>query len=140
MVPYEGGIDGASSLAPYGALTNLVVPQTTKRDDRISQWSIDQADQLKDVQSTEWAKIPLEVSGTIVLKNDLPKDAMGLLLIDGKVSGMIAEIGGQKAGASVSYRSMLTASALDAGDHVAELAIVTGGALKPVITLVGLPA
>jgi hypothetical protein len=95
---------------------------------------------LKDVQSTEWAKIPLEVSGTIVLKNDLPKDAMGLLLIDGKVSGMIAEIGGQKAGASVSYRSMLTASALDAGDHVAELAIVSGGALKPVITLVGLPS
>ena len=140
MVPYEGGIDGASSLAPYGALTNLVVPQTTERDDRISQWSIDQADQLKDVQTTEWAKIPLEVSGKIVLKNDLPKDAMGLLLIDGKVSGMIAEIGGQKAGASVAYRSMLTASALDAGDHVAELAIVTGGALKPVITLVGLPS
>jgi hypothetical protein len=140
MVPYEGGIDGASSLAPYGALTNLVVPQTTERDDRISQWSIDQADQLKDVQTTEWAKIPLEVSGTIVLKNDLPKDAMGLLLIDGKVSGMIAEIGGQKAGASVAYRSMLTASALDAGDHVAELAIVSGGALKPVITLVGLPS
>jgi len=140
LVPYEGGTDGASSLAPYGALTNLVVPPSINREDRIAQWAIDQADQLKAVQSTEWAKIPLEVSGTIVLKNDLPKDAVGLLLIDGKVSGMIAEIGGQKAGTAVAYRSMLTASSLDAGDHVAELAIVTGGARKPVVTLVGLPS
>lgn len=140
LVPYEGGKDGASSLAPYGALTNLVVPPSINQEDRIAQWSIDQADQLKAVQSTEWAKIPLEVSGTIVLRNDLPKDAMGLLLIDGKVSGMIAEIGGQKAGTAVAYRSMLTASSLDAGDHVAELAIVTGGARKPVVTLVGLPS
>jgi len=140
LVPYEGGIEGASSIAPYGALTRLVVPKTTNREDRVTKWSIDQADQLKDVRTIEWAKIPLEVSGTIVLKNDLPNDAMGLLLIDGKVSGMIAEIGGQKAGTAVSYRSMLTASSLDAGDHVAELAIVTGGARKPVVTLVGLPS
>jgi hypothetical protein len=140
LVPYEGGQDGASSLAPYGALTNLVVPPSINQENRIAQWSIDQADQLKGVLSTEWAKIPLEVSGTIVLKEDLPKDAMGLLLIDGKVSGMIAEIGGQKAGTAVVYRSMLTASSLDAGDHVAELAIVTGGARKPVVTLVGLPS
>ena len=140
LVPYEGGIEGASSLAPYGALTNLVVPQTASRDDRVLQWSIDQAEQLIDVQSTEFSKIPLEVSGTIVLKNDLPNDAMGLLLINGKVSGMIAEIGGKKAGAAVVFRSMLTASSLDSGDHIAELAIVTGGARDPVITFVGLPS
>ncbi len=140
LVPYEGGIEGASSIAPYGALTNFVVPKTTNREDRITKWSIDQANQLKDVQTTEWAKIPLEVSGTIVLKKDLPNDAMGLLLIDGKVSGMIAEIGGKKAGAAVIYRSMLTASSLAAGNRVAELAIVTGGAGNPVITLVGLPS
>jgi hypothetical protein len=140
LVPYEGGIEGASSIAPYGALTNLMVPQTVSREDRVLQWSIDQAEQLVNVQSTEFAKIPLEVSGTIVLKNDLPNDAMGLLLIDGKVSGMIAEIGGKKAGAAVAFRSMLTASSLDAGDHVAELAIVTGGPRDPVITFVGLPS
>ena len=140
LVPYEGGIEGASSLAPYGALANVVVPRTASPEVRVLQWSIDQAEQLKNVQSTEFAKIPLEVSGTVVLKNDLPSDAMGLLLIDGKVSGMIAEIGGKKAGAAVAYRSMLTASSLDAGDHVAELAIVTGGPRDPIITIVGLPS
>jgi hypothetical protein len=67
----------------------------------------------------------------------MPADAMGLVLVNGKVSGMFSEIAGQPAGATVAFRSMLTASALTAGNHVVELAIARGGADSAVITFVG---
>jgi hypothetical protein len=140
FVPYGGGVNGASSLTPYGALMGMNVSMSTAKESRVSRWSIDQIDQFQNVETGFLAQIPLGVSGSIAVREDLPDDAIGLMLIDGKVAGMIAGIGGQLAGKVVRFKSMLTASALDAGDHVAELAIVSGGALKPVITLVGLPS
>jgi hypothetical protein len=116
------------------------VSMSTAKESRVSRWSIDQIDQFQNVETGFLAQIPLGVSGSIAVREDLPDDAIGLMLIDGKVAWMIAGIGGQLAGKVVRFKSMLTASALDAGDHVAELAIVSGGALKPVITLVGLPS
>ena len=137
LVPYEGGIDGASSVAPYGALMNRPVLASTSPETNIVSWTLNQAEQFANVSSDEWAKIPLEVSGTVVLMGQMPQDAMGLLLVNGKVSGMFAEIAGQPAGATVAFRSMLTASALTAGSHVVELAIVRGGADSAAITYVG---
>jgi Sulfatase len=137
MVPYDGGIDGASSLAPYGALMNRTVSTSTQRDANVMSWTLNQAQQFANISSDEWANIPLEVSGTVVLKEPMPADAMGLVLVNGKVSGMFSEIAGQPAGATVAFRSMLTASALTAGNHVVELAIARGGADSAVITFVG---
>jgi hypothetical protein len=139
LVPYEGGIDGASSVAPYGALINRSVPASTQREAGVSSWTLNQAQQMTNVASGEWANIPLEVSGTVVLTRGMPSDAMGLLLVNGKVSGMFAEIAGQAPGATVAFRSMLTASSLVPGNNTVELAIVEGGADAAVITFVGRP-
>jgi len=140
MVPFDRGQNGAVSVYPYGALMDLKVPISILRDTHVSSWTLDQTERLKNVETGPLVNIPLEVSGVISVKDQLPLDAVGLMVVDGKVAGMIAGLGGLKAGSSFTYRSMLTAESLTKGSHEVALAIVVGGARKPHVTYAGLPS
>ena len=70
----------------------------------------------------------------------MSSDAVGLVLVDGRVAGMIGEVSSAKAGSKVSFLSIIASSSLTPGPHQVALAIATGNPSSPTITYVGSPS
>ena len=130
----------ASAITPFGSLMNSFVAESSSVQEPIVTWTLDDATQFKDVKSARFAEIPLLIRGTIQVNATLPKDAVGLVLIDGRVSGMIGELSRSKAGARVPFVSVLEPSNLTKGAHEIALAIASGSPLSPTITFIGSPS
>ena len=76
----------------------------------------------------------MQVDGRIRVSKALPKDAVGLFLVDGKVAGFIGELSGARAGSNIYFRTTLSQSSMTPGAHSIALAIAVGDPADPVIT------
>ncbi|MSO58930.1 MAG: hypothetical protein EXQ63_01215 [Ilumatobacteraceae bacterium] len=136
-VPFDGSV---SSVAPFGSLMNAVVTNFVPVEKRVAAWTLEGDEKFASIRTTRFADIPLMINGTIRLTSAMPNDAVGLVLVDGRVSGMIGEVSAAKAGSKISFVSVLESSNLTAGSHQIALAIATGNPLAPTLTYVGVPS
>lgn len=126
------GVDGIAAVTPYARLLGTAVTPTTK-DQHITAWSPTQQSIFKKVPSKQFSMTPMQVDGRIRIAKALPKDAVGLFLVDGKVAGFIGELSGARAG-NIYFRTILSQSSMTPGAHSISLAIAVGDPSDPTIT------
>jgi len=139
-VSFDTGVDGISGIAPYGSLMKAPVEATIARETRISKWSLEQSEKFDNITGDRFADIPIALKGSITFTSTMSSDAVGLVLVDGRVAGMIGEVSSAKAGSKVSFLSIIASSSLTPGPHKVALAIATGNPSSPTITYVGSPS
>ena len=126
------GVDGIAAVTPYAQMLGNVVSPTTK-DQHITAWSPTQQSIFKKVPSKQFSMTPMQVDGRIRVAKALPKNAVGLFLVDGKVAGFIGELSGARAG-NIYFRTILSQSSMSPGAHSISLAIASGDPSDPTIT------
>ena len=139
-VSFNSGVDGISGIVPYESLMKAPVETTIARETRISKWSLEQAEKFDNISGDRFADIPIALKGSITFTSKMSSDAVGLVLVDGRVAGMIGEVSSAKAGSKVSFLSIIASSSLTPGPHQVALAIATGNPSSPTITYVGSPS
>ena len=139
-VSFDSGVDGISGMVPYGSLMKSEVAATFARETRISKWSLEQSEKFDNISGDRFADIPIALKGSITFTSTMSSDAVGLVLVDGRVAGMIGEVSSAKAGSKVSFLSIIASSSLTPGPHKVALAIATGNPSSPTITYVGSPS
>lgn len=139
-VSFNSGVDGISGIAPYGSLMKSPVAATIARETRISKWSLNQPEKFDNISGDRFADIPIALKGSITFTSTMSSDSVGLVLIDGRVAGMIGEVSSAKAGSKISFLSIIASSSLTPGPHQVALAIATGNPSSPTITYVGSPS
>lgn len=139
-VSFNSGVDGISGIVPYGSLMKFPVAATIARETRISKWSLEQEEKFGNISGDRFADIPIALKGSITFTSKMSSDALGLVLVDGRVAGMIGEVSSAKAGSKVSFLSIIASSSLTPGPHQVALAIATGNPSSPTITYVGAPS
>ena len=127
------GVDGIAAVTPYARLLGREVVPTGK-DEHVSSWSPTQQSIFKNIPSKRFSMTPMQVDGRIRVSKALPKDAVGLFLVDGKVAGFIGELSGARAGSNIYFRTTLSQSSMTPGAHSIALAIAVGDPADPVIT------
>jgi len=139
-VSFNSGVDGISGIAPYGSLMKSPVAATIARETRISKWSLEKSEKFDNITGDRFADIPIALKGSITFTSTMSSDAVGLVLVDGRVAGMIGEVSSAKAGSKISFLSIIASSSLTPGPHQVALAIATGNPSSPTITYVGSPS
>ncbi len=139
-VSFNSGVDGISGIAPYGSLMKSPVAATIARETRISKWSLEKSEKFDNISGDRFADIPIALKGSITFTSTMSSDAVGLVLVDGRVAGMIGEVSSAKAGSEISFLSIIASSSLTPGPHQVALAIATGNPSSPTITYVGSPS
>lgn len=139
-VSFNSGVDSISGIVPYESLMKAPVEATIARETRISKWSLEQSEKFDNITGDRFADIPIALKGSITFTSTMSSDAVGLVLVDGRVAGMIGEVSSAKAGSKVSFLSIIASSSLTPGPHQVALAIATGNPSSPTITYVGSPS
>lgn len=129
----EFGVDGIAAVTPYAPLLGKVVSPSAD-DDYIASWSPTQQSVFKNIPSKRFSMTPMQVDGRVRVAKTLPKDAVGLFLVDGKVAGFIGELSGARAGSNVYFRTILSQSSMTPGAHTIALVIATGDPGNPMLT------
>ena len=123
-LPRDGSIEeiaGELSAADIqGQSVNTVGPSG-----EVSSWSSRLAPQFSNIKKGVAQLAPVYLFGTIAVDSPLPTDALGLVLIDGKVAGIVNELQGAAPGA-VEFQTLLDYTLLTPGDHTVSLVIRTG--------------
>ncbi|MEY3806167.1 MAG: hypothetical protein RIR69_979 [Actinomycetota bacterium] len=129
-VPVSGGVDGIFSYGRFAELISTPVTSTS-RSSSISSWSVDQKDQFNNISAARFAQVPVMISGEITVSQSIPKDAVGVITVDGVVAGFVGEVSGVAGGETVSYTAAIATSQLKSGSQAVALTIVSGTPQSP---------
>ena len=127
------GVDGIAAVTPYASLLGKTV-NPSRADKYVASWSPTQQSLFKNIPSKQFSMTPMQVDGKVRIAKTLPKDAVGLFLVDGKVAGFLGELSGARAGSNLYFRTVLAHSAMTPGAHTIGLAIAVGDPANPTIT------
>jgi len=127
------GVDGIAAVTPYAPLLGKAVTPSSG-EQYIASWSPTQQSVFKNIPSKRFSMIPMEVDGRIRVAKSLPKNAVGLFLVDGKVAGFIGELSGARAGSNLYFRTTLSQSSMTPGAHTIALAVAVGNPANPTLT------
>lgn len=137
-VPVSGGVDGIFGYGRFAELISSPVT-TTSTSSSISSWSVEQKDQFTNISSARFAQVPVMISGDITVSRSIPKDAVGVVTVDGVIAGFVGELSGVAAGQTVTYTAALATSQLKSGSQVVALSIVSGTPQSPVFEVAVAP-
>lgn len=127
-VSVSGGVDGIFGFGDYTSFIGKQISSSSIRgESSVLSWSVNQLKDFANIRSERFARVPAEITGTIQLSRPVPKDAVGVITVNGVVAGFIDEISGASADSTVPYRAMLANSQLKQGRHTVSLSIVSGG-------------
>ena len=103
---------------------------------QVSSWSSGLAPQFQNIKKGVAQLAPVYLFGTITVEVELPDNVDGLILVDGKVAGVVNELAGAKAGV-LEFQSLLDYTALTPGNHSVTLVIRTRDGANVKYELVG---
>jgi len=127
------GVDGIAAVTPYAPLLGKAVSPSSG-EQYIASWSPTQQSVFKNIPSKRFSMTPMQVDGRIRVAKSLPKNAVGLFLVDGKVAGFIGELSGARAGSNLYFRTILSQSSMTPGAHTIALAVAVGDPANPTLT------
>lgn len=134
----DGTVDDIAGPTGYAAWFGISLPATPPSSTSVTGWTLRDKALFAGIKNDRFAKVPLQFDGTFTATTTVGRDAVGLVVMDGRVVAVVPEIAGETAGTHP-YRSMVLPSALTAGDHSPELWVATGTPEAPVMTRVGFP-
>lgn len=138
-VDADGTVDDIAKPTGDEQWFDVTLPVSPSVEKQVTKWTLRDAPLFNGITGDTFAKIPLQFDGTFTATGSVTKDAVGLVVLDGRVVAVVPEIAGEGVGAHP-YRSMILPSALTAGDHAPELWIGRGSPSAPVLTRVGAPS
>ena len=100
----------------------------------VSGWTLNQAASFRSIDGGAGTRVPVTVTGTVVLKSVAMEGTEGVITVDGIAAGVIGEIGGQEG--TVKFTAVLDYSLLTKGAHEVRLYIRDENGA---ITAVGVP-
>ena len=127
IVSREGGASGifaTPNVASFVANAPKIIGGTSAL---VASWTVDQLDLFNDIQVGLGVSVPALVTGSITLSGGVPKDAVGIITIDGRGAGVIPELNSASAG-KMKFEAFVNTSLLTAGAHKIGLLISVGGA------------
>lgn len=127
------GVDGIAAVTPYAPLLGKAVTPSSG-EQYIASWSPTQQSVFKNIPSKRFSMTPMQVDGRIRVAKSLPKNAVGLFLVDGKVAGFIGELSGARTGSNLYFRTILSQSSMTPGAHTIALAVAVGDPANPTLT------
>jgi hypothetical protein len=134
-LPREGPVQrivGELSTQEILGKTLKTVPSTGA----VASWSSAFSSQFDDTKPGATELAPTFLFGTIDVRANLPSTTDGLVLIDGKVAGVISELSGAVPG-EIEYQVLLDYTSLTPGSHVASLVLRHRKGLTTEYELVG---
>ncbi len=120
-VTREGTVNKVAGLADYVGLLGTKI-ETTQKSLAVTAWHSEIIKQFKDIRPGLGQITPAVIYGDIDIASDLPTGTNGLILIDGKVAGVIDELSGAKAG-KLEFIAVLDYTLLTPGQHQVSLVI-----------------
>lgn len=103
---------------------------------QVSSWASRLAPQFQNIKKGVAQLAPVYLFGTITVDTALSDNADGLVLIDGKVAGVINELAGAKPGV-VEFQTLLDYTLLTPGNHSVSLVIRTRDGITEKYEMVG---
>ena len=134
-LPREGPVQriaGELSAQEILGTTLKTVPSTGL----VSSWTSTVSSQFDDIKPGVSELAPTFIFGTIDVRDKIPSTTDGLVLIDGKVAGVINELSGAVPG-KIEYQVLLDYTLLTPGNHVASLVLRHRKGLTTEYELVG---
>ena len=138
-VPIDGGVETIFGFGPFSSLIGTQITSPTVSSS-IASWTLEQRDQFANVSNERFAPVPVQISGTVTLRSNVPTNSVGLLTINGVVAGVLDELQGATAGTPIPYRAMLSTSQLKPGALTVGLTVVSGSPSKPVFETIVTPS
>lgn len=120
LVTREGG---TAQIAAVGASASLIgKPLEGSNDDSgVEWWATYALSQLGNISTQRGAKVPVQVKGTLRLRQQMPPGAEGIITIDGVAAGVVAEIGGAEG--EISFDAIVDYTLFTGGSHEIGLVI-----------------
>ena len=137
-VDAEGDVDSIAKPVGYEKWFDVDVPASAVHDSQVRRWTNRDISSFRLVGEGMFASTPLQFDGNIVATTNIDKDAVGLVVMDGRVVAVVPELAGMQPGTNM-FRSMVLPSALTPGRHEPVLYVARGTPTSPVLTLVGPP-
>ena len=120
LVSREGG---TNRIAAVGASANLIGKpiEGNSKDSGVEWWATYALSQLSNISTQRGSKVPVQVKGTLRLRQQMPPGAEGIITIDGVAAGVVTEIGG--AAGEISFDAIVDFTLLTGGSHEIGLVI-----------------
>ena len=134
FVSRAGGFEAVAKVGKSASLVGTS-PETTTTDKVVSQWSINDIEQLKNVTSVKGEAVPVVVTGTVQVSQQTDDATEGLVTLDGKVVGVVGELS-QAAPGTLTFSVVLDYASLTPGKHTVGFLVARHGTGAPVLTAV----
>ena len=117
----EGTADDIARVGLSGSLVGTTVPAAAETDDRV-QWKLHRAKDFRTIGFQRFSFVPGRATGNYRVLRTIGPRTEGLIVVDGVITGVVAELAGQKKSNAWNFFSsgQLT-SALHPGSHVVEM-------------------
>ncbi|MSO58931.1 MAG: hypothetical protein EXQ63_01220 [Ilumatobacteraceae bacterium] len=131
----EGALNKIAGLANEQGLLGTLVT-TNKKSSAVTAWHSSVATAFENIKPGIGQITPTVIYGDIDIARDLAADAKGLVLVDGKVAGVVDELAGAKAG-KLDFLAVLDYTLLTKGPHQVSLVMYSTSGGIGVYELVG---
>ena len=135
----EGTADDIARVGLSGSLVGTTVPATAETDTRV-RWRLHRPSDFQTIGFQRFSFVPGRATGNYRVLRAIDRNTEGLIVVDGVVTGVVAELAGQtKSDTWRFFSSGQLTSALHPGAHVVEMWTASWSGGVPTLRRVGPP-
>ena len=135
----EGSADDIARVGLSGSLVGTTVPAGAAADPRVT-WKLHRPRDFQTIGNTRFSPVPGRATGNYRVVRSIDANTEGLIVVDGVVTGVVAELAGQRRSTAWRFFSSgQMTSALHPGAHTVEMWTAQWSNGQPTLRRVGPP-